>query len=183
MSPPVPRLHVVVGLLLAIAAYCRGQYLLGFPAGILYGIVVFGVVWLLARSVHRKPLSVQAVVFALILTPIVSILAFPATINPDVRHFIRKQETDRTLRAEIDRVIHSHPDFGELSVKTTHLKVVNITIKGTFRDHNALRQFRHRILSECPTLKLCPLHWDVRIQDDVIQGLDLQLFPRNESDA
>ena len=109
-------------------------------------------------------------------------MAFPATVNSDIHHFIDKQATDRAARTELKQVFKSDPGFAELSISTRHVKVVNVFISGSLPSHIDLKRLRDRITEECQALRLCPLHWDLKLRDtnEQIRGLDRALFPSVE---
>ena len=167
-------------LALIAAAFLRGNHLLGFSVGIFYALVAGVFCWFCGQSYMREGrLTLTGMVaMAFILLVIGFVMAFPAAVNPDVQHFIDDQATDRTARAELKRVFGSDPAFRRLSISTIHLKVVNVTIYGALPSRRDLDRLRERVINECRTLKLCPLHWDVTLRDtnEVIHGLDRELF-------
>lgn len=169
-----------VSLVLIAAAFLRGDHLLGFVNGLLYAGVAAGLLWFLAQSLilTEKPSLVRAAVIVALSIPLGFVLADPASINPDVQHFIDKQATDRAARAELAAVFASDPAYRSLSISTTHLKVVNVTIRGSLDDRPDLDRLRERLASECPVTRRCPLHWDVMLRGrgQRLQGLDRELF-------
>jgi hypothetical protein len=171
---------LALGAVLCTVAFRRGNHLLGPETGVAYLAVTAGVLWILARSflLTERPSLVRAAVIAALSVPVGFAMGFPASINPDVQVFINKQATDRAARAELAAVFASDPAFGGLSISTTHLKVVNVTIHGTLKNHPDLSRLRDRIESKCHVVKLCPLHWDVTLREpgQRIVGLDSELF-------
>lgn len=150
---------------LTTTAFLRGNYLLGVAGGLTYAVVTACLVWLFARYLTHagrpSPLRVIAL-FALSL-PLILVLAYPTSVSPDLQHFIDKQATDRAARRELAVVFSSDPSYGDLSVSTTHLKVVNVAIRGTLASRTDLSQLRGLIATECPSLEQCVLRWDVRL--------------------
>ena len=174
----------LVGIALATGAFLRGNFLLGTVYGITSALIAAAIVWMFAESVSRDggpsiPGMIAVGVFAL---SVGIVLAFPAAINSDVQHFIDKQATDRTVRGELNQVFASDTAFSDLSISTIHVKVVNVTISGELPSRNDLLRLRQRIFRECPTLKFCPLHWDVRLRDtnDHVNGVDRELFSSSD---
>jgi hypothetical protein len=171
----------VLAIALMTVAFLRGNHLLGFDVGIAYVLVVAVLLWLLGESFRRKGVAaiIQMIAVTMIAILIGFALAFPASINPDVQHFINKHTTDRSVRKELRHVFNSDSAFGDLSVSTTHLKVVNVTIHGSLPTRDEMKRLRERLITDCPTLKLCPLHWDIRLRDtnERVDGLDSALFP------
>jgi len=167
-------------LALIAAAFLRGNHLLGFSVGIFYALVAGVFCWFCGQSYMRegRPSLTGMVAMAFILLVIGFVMAFPAAVDPDVQHFIDDQATDRNARAELKHVFGSDPAFRRLSISTIHLKVVNVTICGALPSRRDLDRLRERVIRECRTLKLCPLHWDVTLRDtnEVIHGLDRELF-------
>jgi hypothetical protein len=168
-------------LALIAAAFLRGNHLLGFSVGVFYALVAGVFCWFCGQSYTRegRPSLIGMVGIAFIPLVIGFVMAFPAAVNPDVQHFIDDQATDRNARAELKRVFSSDSAFRRLSISTIHLKVVNVTIYGALPSRRDLDRLRERVINECPTLNLCPLHWDVTLRDtnEEIDGLDCELFP------
>ncbi len=178
---------MVTGLLLgalaaalAPVAFLRGDYLLGFGYGVTYALVAVGLVWFLARCLvlPDRPSPVGAAAVIVLSLPLGYVMAFPASVNPDVRHFIHQQADDRAARQELAAVFASDPAFRDLSVSTTHLKVVNVTVRGPLPGRPDLDRLRARVAGECPVLRRCPLHWDVtlRAAGQRVEGPDPELF-------
>lgn len=167
-------------IVLISISFLRGSYLLGLEFGLTYTGIAAGLLWLVARSLilSDRPQLVRSAVIAAVSLPVGFALAFPAAINPDIRHFIDKQAIDRAARRELAAVFASDPSYRRLSISTRHLKVVNVTIHGSLNDHSDLDRLRHRIASECPVLKQCPLHWEVMLLKPAqrIDGVDSELF-------
>jgi hypothetical protein len=175
-------LFVAVSVALCVVAFLRGNYLLGLEWGVLYVVATLAVLRLLflALTPPRGPSFVGvAGVTALSLT-LAYVMAWPASISPDVQHFINKQAIDRTARGELAAVFASDPAYRDLAVWTVHLKPVNVTIRGTLGTRSDLDRLRARVFGECPTFTRggCVLHWDVSLHDSAqrINGLDSELF-------
>jgi len=150
-------------------AFFRGNQLLGLDWGIVYAVIAFALLGLLTCS--RTPagdLSLGKVVFVVALAlPVAYAMTFPASINPSVQVFIDKQANDRRIRADLAAVIGSDPAFDGLTVSSVHLKVVNVTVRGTLSTLSDFDRLRARITRECPALNDggLLLHWDVIVQD------------------
>lgn len=157
----------VAAMAMLIIAFLRGNFLLGLDGGTAYVVVVAGLLSLFVNSLRRQQRAarLQQMILALLVIPIGFVLAFPAWINPEIQVFINKQSIDRNVRQELNRVFDSDPAFTELSVDTTHLKVVNVTISGSLPTNDDSKRLLKYLESDCPTLKLCPLHWKVRLRD------------------
>jgi hypothetical protein len=181
MSRPIARLlFAVFGASAVLAAFLRGNYLLGLECGAMYAVASVALLWLLARArtpAGKVSTARAAFVTALIL-PVGYVMAFPASINPDMQVFIDKQATDRQARAELTAVFASDPAYRDLSMSSVHLKVVNITIRGSLGARSELDRLRLRLATECPTVGNCPLHWAVTLRDtgQKVDGLDRDLF-------
>lgn len=169
-----------VSAVLIPAAFLWGNHLLGLESGILYVVVTAGLLWLFARSFATpgRPSLWRAAAILAVSLPVGFVMADPAAVNPDVRHFIDKQATDRAARQELGAVFASDPAYGDLSISTTHLKAVNVTIRGSLNGRPDLDRLRARIVGECPVVDRCALHWDVTLRESGqrIDGLDSELF-------
>lgn len=169
-----------VSFALIALAFLRGNYLLGFGYGVAYAMLTAGLVWLLARSLtfSKKPSAGRAIAVTILSIPIAYVMAYPTLINSDFHFFIADQATDRAARAELWAIFTTDPAFANLSLSTTHLKVVNITIYGSLPKHADFERLRARIANECQVVKGCPIHWSVTLRDteQPIDGLDRELF-------
>ena len=177
-SRPVAHLlFAAAGVAVMVAAFLRGNYLLGLVCGIVYAGVAFALLLLLARS--RTPgggVSVARVAFVAVLAvPVGYVMAFPS--YPDVQIFIDKQATERKARGELAAVFASDPAYRDLSVTSVQLKVVNISVRGVLGTRADLDRLRSRIAAECPALGECLLHWEVALRDSGqrLSGLDRDL--------
>lgn len=181
------KIFAAAGIPVMVAAFLRGNHLLGLDCGVIYAAVALALLWLLARSrtsTGSVSLMRVAVVVALAV-PVGYAMAFPASINPDVQVFIDKQATDRRARAELAAVFDSDQAFGDLSVSSVHLKIVNLTVRGALHTQTDLDLLRSRIAVECPTLGPCALHWEVTLRNSGqrLRGLDRDLFQEDELNA
>ena len=175
-----------LGAVLVGLAFLRGRHLLGFEYGLIYALVTAGFARLLMECVRPDGgLAIRRLLLTLVPAVLIGFaMAFPAAINSDYAVFIEKQAIDRAVRREIKTVIQSDAAFAELSVSTVHLKVVNVTVSGEVLTRADLNSLRTRLLSECPTLTRCPLHWDVRVGETTerLDGLDRDVFaPKDQS--
>ncbi len=161
------RLALLVCAALALAAiviaFFRGNYLLGVEYGIAYVFVTAGLIWLFLSTCKRngRISIVRLACVTLFAIPVGYALAFPASINRDVQIFIDKEATDRQARAELARVFASNVAYGDLSVSSNHLKVINITVRGQLETREELAQLQSRTEAECPTASGCVLHWEI----------------------
>jgi len=179
-------LFAAVGIGLSTVAFFRGSYLLGPAWGVIYVAITIGLLWIFARSLPPTGnLSlVRVAVFTALSLAVGYVMGWPASVNPDLQHFIDKQAVDRAARAELAAVFASDPIYGDFSVSTVHLKPVNVTVRGALGTRADLERLRARTIAECPALTQggCVLHWDVTLRDPAqrIDGLDSQLFGAGE---
>jgi len=175
-------LFVVCSSLVAVA-FARGNYLLGFNCGIGYAIVAGVMLRLICRRDSRPSRIAiwRRSVLAVLTIPLAYVLAFPASINPDIQYFIEDQKTDRSVRSELYAVLSSDASFAGLAVSTTRLKVVNVTITGSVNNKNDMQRLRYRIFDECDHLSKCVLHWHVTDRDTgaIVEGVDSELFGKD----
>ena len=173
-------LLVVVGCVACVAAYLRGNELLGPVVGGLYAVTA-ALLLLLAhrsRTAAGRVSPLRLVWVAVLAVPLGVALAFPTALNPDVQVFIDKTATERAARRELAALFASDPAFLGLSVSAIHLKVVNLIIKGSLASEEALRRLRSRVFAECPTAAGCVIHWELTFRDTGrrIDGTDRELF-------
>ena len=169
-------LFAAAGAPVVVAAFLRGNYLLGLVCGAVYAVIAVAILWLLARSrIPAGGVSVMRAVFVVTFAlPIGYALAFPASINPDVQSFV----DNHRARAELADVLESAPVYRGLSVSPRPPKEVYITVHGSLGTRGEFEQLRSRLGEECPTLGECGLDWDVYLRDarETVSGLDDELF-------
>ena len=173
-----------LSVVLIAVAFLRGNYLLGADFGVAFAGIAAFFLWLFGRFLvmTEEPSLLGAALVVVVSIPVGYVMTYPATINPDVQHFINKQADDRTARAELRAVFASDRAFRRLWISTVHVKVVNVTIHGSLNDRSELDRLRERIAAQCDVGKRCPLHWDVvpRESGERIKGLDHELFDTAE---
>jgi hypothetical protein len=171
-------LVAAAGVALCVAVFFRGSYLLGTDCGVMYAAITLGIMLLLARS--RTP--VRAAVVAALSLPAGFAMAWPASINRDVQHFINLHAIDRAARTELAVVFASDPAYQHLSTSSVRLKVINVTIQGSLGTHSDLDQLRSRIVRECPALGTCNLYSEIALRksEQRVEGLDRDLFPADK---
>lgn len=169
-----------VGVALVVLAFLRGNFLFGFECGVFYAMFFGGLVWFFIRSLAfaKKRSVVRALAILVLSVPIGYVLAYPASINPDVEFVIADQADDRAARAELKKVFATDPAFAHLSISTVHLKKINITISGSLPSLVDLERLSERIAQECPTVQRCLIHWNVTLRDTKrrIDESDRELF-------
>ena len=162
-----------------LAAYCRGNHLLGSEVGISYAVVATLITILILRALSQSPLPTFRLVFlALFAIPVSLAFAFPTYLNSDVQHFVNKQTTDRNARGELATLFASDSAFRNLGVSTTHLKVVNVEIHGTVPTKPDLDRLRSQVLDQCQFVDHCFVHWRIHVRDEskTYTGLDDEPF-------
>jgi len=167
-SPSNRRLQVVaIAVVGAVAISLRGNYLLGPAYGTLCAALMLALVWLLTRSLKADEGTsrVRVALVLLFATTVGLTLAFPASVNGDVKHLIKKHAIDRLAHKELLTVLKSDPSFRDLAVSSRQLKIVNVYLRGSVATRNDFDRLRSRISKECPTVRGCFLHWDVLLRD------------------
>lgn len=162
------------GVAACLAAYFRGDYLLGPGCGALYVGVSLGLLWLLARSRSK----LQAACMAVLTLACAFAMVWPASINPWVQVGIDEHAVERAARTELGAVLASDPAYRHLSVSSVKLKVVNISVRGTLSTRADFGRLQARLPRECPALGKCVLEWDVAFRDSSprVAGFDRDLF-------
>ncbi|MBM4077864.1 MAG: hypothetical protein FJ267_19720, partial [Planctomycetes bacterium] len=126
-----------------IAAYCRGDYLLGQRAGFTYAVVASLITFLFYSALSQSPLpKSRLVVLVLFTVPVSLVFAFPTYIKPDLQYSVNKEARARNARRELASVFANDSAFRELGVSITHLKVVNVEIHGTVPTKSDLERLR-----------------------------------------
>lgn len=150
-----------------LAAFSRGNDLLGASADITYAVVALMIAALFARALRVTPVPRFRIAFLILFSiPVCVAFAFPTYINSDVQIFVDKQAEDRAARSELASVFAEDPAFSDLSISTTHLKIVNVEIYGTVpakADRDSLQQL---VFERCGFVENCFVHWRIRVRDD-----------------
>ncbi len=171
---------LALSLSVGTVSFFLGNYLLGLPGGVAYVLIAVCLLGLLASStvLTDKPSRVKAALVIALSIPVGYFMINPAALSPDVQHIIDMHATDRQMRRELAKVFAGDPGFRNLSISTTHLKAVNIDIRGILTDRADLDRLRQRITTECPAVSLRTLHWDVFLSNTAqrLTGLDPDLF-------
>ncbi|MBN1909760.1 MAG: hypothetical protein JW818_08475 [Pirellulales bacterium] len=177
-NPSVPASWTLrrIGVVLAfatipMAAFLRGDFLLGPFAGVVYAITasyIQGVV--LLRSQWPRWLRGLVAVLAI---PLAYVLWFPADVNPDVQHFVDKQACEREVHSRLHAIFKSDARFSRLSVSTKQTKCIVATIHGSIDNREDLFLLRSRVLDKSdpvPALIQC----DVKLRHNgaTIEGID-----------
>lgn len=166
-------------LSLVSIAFVRGDYLLGWGYGCLFGFIVAGAVYLFAWPAGQSPGKRRAnrLIVVFVAFPLLIVLSFPMMINPTIRPLIEDQRVERAVRSELYGIFGSDIRFAHLTVSTRHLKTINVTISGPIPNKFDLRDLRTRIANEAVHAARCILHWDLVDQHtgEVIRCLDSEL--------
>ena len=177
----------MVGAVVAISAYLRGEYLLGSGYGLTCALASVGLLWLVVRSfpVAGRPSRIRVLAVGILSLVIGYALAYPASVNPDMQHFIDMQAIERAARAELTAVFTADPAFGNLIISTGHRKVVGVEVSGSLAYRVDFDRLRRRIAAECPTLSRCVLHWKIQLRADgtSIDEVDHYPFPSEKVGA
>ena len=155
-SLPVARLLFgLAAAAVAVAAFLRGNYLLGLGWGILYGCITLALFSLLARS--RTPAGSVARWGSWWLLPCRRVCDGVPGVHQPGRADLHQQAGDRPRGAgELAGVFASDPAYRDLSVSSVHVKVVNIRVHGSLGTRSDLDRLRSRIAEECPALRRVP---------------------------
>ena len=164
---------------LILAAYGRGDYLLGRGAGIAYAFVALLITMLFYSTLSQSPLpKVRLVVLVLFAVPVALAFAFPTYVNPDVQYSVDKEATDRNARNELATLFAKDTAFRELGVSTIQLKVVNVEIHGVVPTRSDLDRLRSQVLSQCDFVEHCFVHWRIHVRENATTytGFDKDAF-------
>lgn len=175
MTTEKPRLRFSLSSLLigmafiafVLAAFLRGNYLLGTGAAITYALVALMLIALFARAIRETPVPKIRLVFLILFSiPVCVAFAFPTYFNSNVQVFVDEQTEDRVARNELHAVFAEDPAFSDLSISTTHLKIVNVEISGTVRNKTDLDRLQQIVFERCRFIEHCFVHWRIRVRQD-----------------
>ena len=169
-----------LGASAAIAAFCRGYFLLGVGAGVIFGLLAACPAYLIGRvCVAPGRLRVSQALFAALLgLSVLIFLANPALFNSDFAYFIEGHQSERATQSEVAAILGSDPRFSALSFTCRWRKCVVLDIKGSVQSERDLLDVRSRIFERCPHVSSRWLFWNVVCKDSgVVQNdCDLTLF-------
>ena len=175
MTTETPRLRfsllsVLLGMAFiafVLAAFSRGNYLLGTSAGITYAVVALMIIAMFARAIRETPVRKLRLAFLILFSiPVCLAFAFPAYINSDVQIFVDKQTEGRVARNELHAVFAEDPAFSDLSISTAHLKIVNVEIFGTVPNRMDRDRLQQLVFDRCGFVEHCFVHWRIRVRND-----------------
>lgn len=150
-----------------LASFCRGNYLLGVGTGLAYAVVASLVAILFIRALsHSPPPKLRIYLLLVFALPISLAFAFPMVLNPGVQHFLDKQTVDRNARAELAKLFAQDQAYGDLGVVITHLKCVNVEIRGSVLSRRDLDCLRSQVLDQCEFADHCFIHWHIHVRDE-----------------
>ncbi len=145
-----------------IAAFARGNYLLGQVAGIAYALVAFGISIFITSELSQRATAPGHRTFCITATVLVSLaLSFPAFISSDIQISLEQHAVDRAARTELNLLFASDPRFADLHVSTNQLKVINVTISGSVENSEAFDLLHSRLLDRAEHFSDCILHWSI----------------------
>ena len=160
----VVRSCVAAGL--AIAAFARGKYLLGWDAGVVYAVVSIGFIVPLMRAEQGPRPALWQRTFSVISAVVVGVVIFfPTLVISDVEIFVQKQATDRAVRADLQTLFTSNPQYSELSVTTQHLKTVVVMVFGTVENCDLIDNLAGDLKTVSQRQALAVVQWEVTCRD------------------
>ena len=174
-------IFTAVAAVIAMAAFWRGNQLLGVTCGVSYVLMTIALIWLLARSLSfREGGSVFRVAVALLLATSVGFcMTFPSSVNWRVQYAIEQHAIDRNAKRELATLFGTDHAFQGLSVSSVQLKLVNLSVHGSLATRADFDRLRSRISDECPTVGKNILLWDIALCDSGtrIEGVEKKQSP------
>ena len=150
-----------------LAAFSRGNHLLGTGAGITYAVVALMIMTLFARPVRTTPVPrFRIAILVLFSIPVCLAFAFPTHINSDLQNAVDKQTEDRVARSELHAIFSVDPAFSDLSISTAHSKIVNVEIYGTVPEKMDLDRLQQLVFERCGFVEHCCVRWRILVRND-----------------
>lgn len=172
MKGPVVRMskHGLKNCCLAggfsIAAFARGNYLLGQVAGIAYALVAFAIAIFVTSELSQRAEAKRHRTFCIAAMVLVSLaLSFPAFISSDIQLSLEKQAIDRATRADLKSLFASDPEYSDLSLKTRHLKLVVVTVSGVVENSNIIEPLANRLKAVSVQHPMVMIEWELTCRD------------------
>lgn len=164
VAPKVLCGCLVIGV--AIGAYARGDYLLGWDVGIAYALVAVAVALCVVSAGLRRPTAPWPFAFAIAGAVVVGLVLFyPASVNSDVDIFIQKQADDRSVRSELYALFESDPQYSGLSLTTWHAKVVVATVSGVVQDLDVVDELATHLKVVSKHHPMVVVDWELTCRD------------------
>lgn len=152
-----------------IAAFARGNYLLGQVAGISYTLVAFAIAIFVASELSRTAEPKGHRTLCIAAAVLVSLaLSFPAFISSDIQISLEKQAIDRAVRADLNSLFASDPQYSDLSLKTRHLKLVVVTVSGVVENTNIIETLANRLKVVSVQHPMVIVEWELTCRDTSI---------------
>lgn len=142
-------LAVMLSMAFVLAAYERGEHLLGRGIGLMYALVAVLISVLFARLLPRHPRPKKQFMLLVLFTILVSsALAYPTSVNPNIQHFVNRETAIRNAREELDRLFTEEVAYRELGYSIPHRKMMNIQIYGSVPCESDLVRLRSTLLNQ-----------------------------------
>ena len=149
-----------------LAAYTRGDYLLGRGVGVVYAIVASMLAVLFYRAFSDNRTNKLQLGALTVTTVIVTVFfAFPGHWNWNVQISIDDHAEERAAETELARLFATDPAFGRLDATARHQKGLWVRIKGvvpTQADYDRLRQ---QVQEECELGIYREIDWCIAIRE------------------
>ena len=149
-----------------ITAFARGNHLLGQVAGISYAFVAFAMAILVSSELSRTAEAKGHRTLCIAAAVLVSlVLSFPTFINSDIQISLEKQAIDRAVRADLNSLFASAPQYSDLSLKTRHLKLVVVTVSGVVENTKIKETLAKRLKTVSVQHPMVMVEWELTCRD------------------
>lgn len=162
------RSMLIVTCLIAfiMASYCRGDYLLGKGAGVMYAVVASLISLLLLRNLWKSPLpGRRLLVLCLFVIPVSTVFAFPTYFNPDLQIAVDAEKIERKLRMELGALFANDPAFEELEVAIEYRRGFSVEVSGAVANYAVLYRLQAAVFHQCEFLGYFVVNWRIDIRD------------------
>lgn len=181
LAPSVRPLSVaIVFVCLILGAIFRGYYLLGSGAGIAFGILAAGVLWLFYSAIaeHQNRPILSMVIAATLALGAFAAIAFPSYLSEDLGMFINDHATERETQHQLQQILAGEVNYANLAIECRFRKCIFISVRGTLQTKSDLLELRRQIFENCPKASSRWLFWDVTIAESGTRydDIDLTLF-------
>ncbi len=173
-------LLIAIGLLLCIAAFLRGQYLLGTSAAVTFFLLVAASTFVVYRVfiTNRRHNIARRTIASLFATSVFALLCFAPIVSPNIASLSSRHRTQIRTETQLRDILTPDSRFAHVRATCEAKKALFVTIHGRVQSSTDLMELRARLLAECPDIEPAFLYWRLSVDDsnELYEGRDSDIF-------
>ncbi|PHQ31378.1 hypothetical protein CEE69_31435 [Rhodopirellula bahusiensis] len=171
---------IAIGLFLCIAAFLRGQYLLGTSAAVTFCLLVAASTFVAYRVfiTNRRHNIARRTIASLFATTVFAVLFFSPSVSPGIASLSRRHRTQIRAETQLLNVLTPDSRFADVRATCDAKKALFVTIHGRVESDTDLMELRAQLIAECPDIEPAFLYWRLSVNDsnELYDGRDSDIF-------